>query len=212
MAMLTPLRSDGDRITLPNVGWRLYAQLRDDPSRSGVRMTYHRGVLELMSPSGPHERICRLLELLVAEWCVHHRIARATFGSTTYRREDLQSGLEPDACFYIEHEADVRDHEEIDLAIHPPPDLALEVEISRSAAGRLAIYAEMGVPEVWRTDGDVLRMFRLDDQGTYREVRESQALPGLKPDDLCRFLALRTEVDESTLTIQFREWMSGGAR
>ncbi|MBX3449915.1 MAG: Uma2 family endonuclease [Planctomycetaceae bacterium] len=127
-----------------------------------------------------------------------------------HRREDLQSGLEPDACFYIEHEADVRDHEEIDLAIHPPPDLVLEVEISRSTAGRLAIYAEMGVPEVWRTDGDVLRMCRLDEEGTYREVRESQALPGLKPDDLRRFLALRTEVDESTLTIQFREWMSGG--
>jgi hypothetical protein len=68
----------------------------------------------------------------------------------------------------------------------------------------------MGVPEVWRTDGDVLRMCRLDEEGTYREVRESQALPGLKPDDLRRFLALRTEVDESTLTIQFREWMSGG--
>ena len=209
--MSTAAVRDGERIALRNVSWDLYTQLRDDPERGGIRMTYRRGLLELMSPSGPHERVNRLLESLVAEWCVHHRIPRATFGSTTYRREDRASGLEPDSCFYFENESLVREMEEIDLDVQPPPELAIEVEISHPAGSvRMEIYADLGVKEVWRTNGTWLRMFRLTADGRYSEVTESVALPPLTPDDLMMFLGRRGEMDETSLTLEFRRWM--GAR
>lgn len=195
---------DGDVIHLRNVDWSLYTQLRDDPARARIRMTYLDGELSLMSPSGPHERINRLLERLVCAWCEVHNLPIATFGSTTFRRETQQAGLEPDTCFYLEHEALVRSREEIDLAIDPPPDLAIEVDITSSSEPRMTIYAHLGVPEVWRTDGDSLAFHELQPNGEYRPIPVSRALPGLRAVDLQPFLDRRLEVDETTLLKEFR--------
>jgi Uma2 family endonuclease len=200
---------DGDRILLRNVSWELYTELRDDPERDRVRMTYRHGVLELMSPSSPHERIKRILELLVTCWCRHHRLPLGSFGSTTYRLQEKESGLEPDSCFFIENEEAVRRSEEVDLTIQPPPDLAIEVEISHSAQSRMDIYADLGVPEVWRTNGVRLNMLRLVD-GAYEPIPESMALPGLRPSDLLHFVGMRFELDETSLADAFDAWMSDG--
>lgn len=208
--MSTATRSDGGSVFLQNVSWELYTQLRDDPERDRVRMTYQQGVLELMSPSGPHERINRILERLIGVWCEVHEIPMASFGSTTYRSERRRLGLEPDSCFYFENEAAVRGHEEIDLTIQPPPDLAIEVDISSSSTRRMSIYAGLGVPEVWRTDGEGLWMFHLDESGEYVEIAESQALARLRPEDLTSFLAKRLELDDTTLGRQFRERVLSG--
>lgn len=204
--MSTVLASDGERVLLRNVDWALYTQLRDDPERHNVRMTYFEGVLELLSPSGPHERISRTLDRLVAEWCVIHNIDFASFGSTTYRSPELSIGLEPDACFYLQNEALVRDHEEIDLATDPPPDLAIEVDISSSSPSKLSLYSQLGVPEVWRTNGEQLVMFALGRSAKYRKIATSRALPGLSPGDLMRFLAQRHEFGEAGLLRAFRDW------
>jgi Uma2 family endonuclease len=158
---LTTAQTDGDYVVLRNVSWELYQALRDDPERDGVRMTYYQGVLELMSPSGPHERLNRTLGGLVETWCEAHEIPYANFGSTTYREEHAKAGLEPDTCYYIQHEAEMRNNEEVDLSRDPPSDLALEVDIKSSTKGRMPIYAELGVPEVWRLTADSLRMYRL---------------------------------------------------
>jgi Uma2 family endonuclease len=109
-------------------------------------------------------------------------------GSTTYRRADLHRGFEPDASFYIQNEARVRNRREADLSIDPPPDLVLEMEMSRSAHDKLPLFASMGIPEVWRCDGQRVRILILD-QGQYRAAASSQALPALSADVLTRFLA-----------------------
>jgi Uma2 family endonuclease len=202
---LTTAQTNGDRVVLRNVSWELYKELRDDPERDRVRMTYYRGVLELMSPSGPHERMNRTLEDLVQAWCEAHEIRYANFGSTTYREEAAKAGLEPDTCYYIQHEAEMRNNEEVDLTRDPPPDLALEVDFRSSSKGRMPIYAALGVPEVWRLNADSLRMYRLTEAGVYEEIASSLALPGLHPDLLMRFLQRRGEIDTMSLRREFRD-------
>ena len=63
-------------------------------------------------------------------------------------------GLEPDECFYLEHELQMRGKRDFDLSVDPPPDLAIEVDISRSSLNKLSIYADLGVPELWLYDGE----------------------------------------------------------
>jgi Uma2 family endonuclease len=109
-------------------------------------------------------------------------------GSTTYRRDDLERGFEPDASFYVEHEADIRGRREIDLTVDPPPDIVLEMEMGRSALDKLELFASMGIPEVWRCDGERVTILILVEDG-YRVATASRALPALTSEILTRFLA-----------------------
>ena len=99
-------------------------------------------------------------------------------GSTTFRRKDLERGFEPDASFYVQNEARVRDRREVDLTVDPPPDVVLEMEMSRSALDKLPLFASMGIPEVWRCDGQRVTILILE-QDRYRESSSSLALPVL---------------------------------
>jgi Uma2 family endonuclease len=151
-------------------------------------MTYDRGVLELVTPSLPHEKdaltIARIVDIVAAI----SGIPILSAGGTTYRREDLECGVEPDASFYIQHEKHVRDRQGIDLAVDPPPDVVLEMEQSRSAVNKLALLASMGIPEVWRCGGQNVSIYLLDGDA-YQDSSASSAIPNLTSDILTRFLA-----------------------
>ena len=205
MSTATIAKTDGDRIVLRDISWQRYLELRDDPAQMRVRMTYHQGVLELMSPSGPHESIKRSLEQMIDCWCEVHDIPFKAFGSTTYRRQDQAAGLEPDSCYYIQSVELIGEKEELDLTIDPPPDLAIEVDIASSSSGRLPIYAALGVPEVWRTNGDWLRVYNLI-EGQYAERVESETLTGLPLKELIAFVRRRTEFSSLQLIREFRAW------
>ncbi len=99
-------------------------------------------------------------------------------GSTTFKRADAQRGFEPDSCFYIQNEARIRGKDRIDLAVDPPPDLVIEVDITSPSINKLPIYAQLGVPEVWRYDGEKLEILKLRDD-RYLQVSESAVLPSL---------------------------------
>jgi Uma2 family endonuclease len=151
-------------------------------------MTYDQGVLELVTPSLPHEKdaltIARIVDIVTA--IIGVPILSA--GGTTYRRNDLERGFEPDASFYVQNEAQVRDRPEIDLSVDPPPDVVLEMEMSRSALDKLPLFASIGIPEVWRCDGQRVTILILE-QDRYRESSTSLAFPVLTSDILTRFLA-----------------------
>lgn len=196
---------DGDCIVLRDISWERYIELRDDPAQTRIRMTYHHGVLELMSPSGPHEKIKRLLEQLIDAWCEVHKIRAIPFGSTTYRDEGAEAGLEPDSCYYVQNATVIGDKEDLDLEVDPPPDLAIEVDITRNSVGRLPIYADLGVPEIWRTNGDWFRIYRLVNQG-YIEVSQSEVFPDLPMIDFVRFLRERKAFELTSLVPEFRIW------
>lgn len=175
-------------VVLPHVAWDTYERLlADDKGRRIPRMTYDQGVLELVTPSMPLEEDAETIALLVQIVAANLGIPVRSAGSTTYRRKDLERGFEPDASFYIQNEERIRGQREVDLSIDPPPDLVLEMEMSRSALDKLALFASMGIPEVWRCDGHRVNIFVLD-QHRYRESATSGVLPNLTSEVLTRFL------------------------
>ena len=199
--------TDGDRVLLRGVSWELYAQLRCSEDRRNVRMTYVSGVLEVMSPSRIHERLTRLISKLLEVWAEEYEIEVDCDGSTTMQREDLSRGLEPDNSYYVQHAESMRDRDQLDLLIDPPPDIVIEVDITSSSTGRLPIYAELGVSEVWRCDGRALKFYLLNSRGVYQEIGASATFPPLAPDDIMRFVDQRFDVGQTSLVKQFREWV-----
>ena len=123
------------------------------------------------------------------------------------RNEELDRGVEPDESFYLTNEPLVRDKEEIDLRSDPPPDLMLEIDITRSSRDRMGIYAAMRVPEVWQYDGESLCVWRLGADRRYTVSDTSQYFPPLPIQELAVFLQRRTQMDEVSLVRSFRAWV-----
>ena len=160
-----------------------------------------------MTLSHRHERSGSLLNRFVNVLTEDLSIPCQSGRSTTFKRKDLDKGIEADDCYYLEHEPEVRSKDEIDLEVDPPPDLAVEIEVSRSALDRMAIYAAIKVPEVWRYDGDKISVHVLGRDGKYVVVERSPHFPFLKMQELEAFLKRRTEMDETQLVKQFRQWV-----
>jgi Uma2 family endonuclease len=194
-------------ILLENVRWETYEMLLEDLDESHVRLTYDRGSLEIMSPSSAHERYAYLFERLIDALAEELEISLDGLRTTTCRRVDLERGLEPDACFYIANERLVRGKARIDFSVDPPPDLAIEMDISRSSLGRLGIYASLGVPEVWRFDGETLQVFHLDDDGRYVESASSRAFPQLPMAEFVGFIHQAGPMDKTAWIKGYRAWV-----
>jgi Uma2 family endonuclease len=172
-----------------------------------VRVTYDGGTMEVSVPSQRHERAAQWLGLFIPRLAEELQIAYEPLGMTTWRRPDLEKGLEPDQCYYIENQAVVREKEELDLAIDPPPDLAVEVDITRSSLDRMAIHAELGVPEVWRYDGSHLTIHQLLADGRYQLRDTSRSFPELRAVDVERFLDLGRTMDKIRWAHALCDWV-----
>ena len=164
------------RVVLRNVSWETYERLLEGHESSAPRFTYDRGEMEIVSPSPEHEKFNRRIAQLVLAFTEEMDIESEDLGSTTFRREDLARGFEPDSCFYVQNEEQVRGKDRIDLAVEPPPDLVIEVDITSPSINKLPIYAGLGVPEVWRYDGEKLEILRLGNDG-YVEVSRAPLYP-----------------------------------
>ena len=155
--MATVLTETTHLIVLHNIAWSTYEAILADMEDQVIHLTYDHGELEIMSPSDKHERIKRLIGRMVEVMTEVLGIPIRSAGSTTFKKQMLHRGLEPDECYYVTHEEQLWGRDTIDLLVDPPPDLAIEVDISRSSLDRMGIYAALGVPEVWRyEDGDVV--------------------------------------------------------
>ncbi len=196
------------RFILDGVSWGRYTRLLRLFEDRHLRLTYDRGVLEIMTLSHRHENSSHFLGRLAVTLTEELDLPIKEGGSTTFRRRKAEKGLEPDNCYWIANEPDVRGKEEIDLRCDPPPDLAVEIDITRSSLNRMGIYASLHVPEVWRYDGLVLTFLRLLG-GKYSEVETSSIFPSIKPADLLRFLEMRQQLDENAVIRRFRTWIRG---
>jgi Uma2 family endonuclease len=192
-------------IVVHDVKWETYRALREESASRHVRMTFDRGRLEFMSPSKLHERVAILLAQMVVAWTDAKNIDRQGCGTVTFQREDLARGLEPDQCFYLANEPLVRGRDELDLTRDPPPDLVIEVDITSPSRGRLPIYQDLGVPELWVWRADLLTVHVLSENGVYEEQRESETLPGFPLSTAAELLVLRTTMSETQLMRRFRE-------
>jgi Uma2 family endonuclease len=206
--MATVRTSPEQRLILHGVDWQTYGRLlRAFAHRPGVRLTYDRGILEIRTLSHEHESHVHLLGRLIVALTEELGLPIKGGRSTTFRRRRRRRGLEPDECFWIASEPLVRGKNRINLRTDPPPDLALEVDVSDSSLDRLAIYAALGVPEVWRLEGQTLTCHLLGSDGRYAVSSTSRAFPGLVVADLARFLTLRGQMDENAIVRELRAWV-----
>lgn len=196
-----------DSIVLSGVSWELYDSLREIEDNWHVKMTYHRGQLEMMSPSGKHEELHRMAGRLLEALTEELDIPLRSLAATTWKRKQQEFALEADECYYIKNEPAIRAKPEIDGASDPPPDLAIESEVRRKAINKMPLYAMLGVAEVWRFDGDRLQAFQLMPDGKYAECERSVNLPFLSTADLSRFLQPHNDVGETTWIRSFRAWV-----
>lgn len=210
-ALATFLDTSGLRgdlsFTIDGIDWETYRQISDELTDRHLRITYEDGRLDLMTISGKHGMLCRLFVALIRALAEELNLPLRCYGDMTCDNEDALRGLEPDECFYIQNEPAVRLKDDIDLTVDPPPDLAVEIELSRARRDRLSVYAGVAVPEVWRYNDKRLTCHVLSKDGKkYVESNISRAFPKLQLAELQRFVELRTQLDETSLIRSFREW------
>jgi Uma2 family endonuclease len=191
---------------LENIRWETYERLLRDTEAQKLRLTYDQGRLTIVSPTHKHDKVKTLIGQMIELTALEFRIPVAYFGSATWRREDVWKGLEADECYYIANEAIVRGKEEIDLALDPPPDLAVEVEITHQDIDRFNLYAAIGVRELWHFRNEHLRGFQLEG-GAYVPIEKSIGLPMIRPTELERFLRMRETTDVTSIMVAFQEWL-----
>jgi len=195
-------------LLLSDISWQSYVTIGNALSdRPALRLTFDRGNLEFMTTSPKHEIYKKWLSRFVDILAEEFNQPKISAGNMTFQREDLERGIEADDCFWITNEPAMRGKLTWDSMVDPAPDLGLEIEISRSVLNRLDIYAALRILEVWCFDGMAFRIYRLQADGTYKQVQESQLFPKVPMGELVRFFALIETTDDLTITRQFREWV-----
>ena len=196
-------------LRLSAVDWRTYSQLlRIFEERPGYRLTFDRGELEIMSPSLEHDIDDRFLGRLVVTLTEELDLPIVEGGSVTMRRRRKRRGLEADDCYWIENAGRMAGRRKLDLRTDPPPDLAIEVDVTRSSLNRMSIYQALRVPEIWHLKGEVLTFHVLNAAGIYEVVAASRSFPWVSPADLIGFLQQAWQAGNNNAVIRdFRAWI-----
>ena len=209
------------RILLPNASWETYERLlAEREERRSPRFFYDRGVLEILSPSAEHDMTSRIIATLVELLAEEADTDVENAGSTTFKRQDLSRGFEPDECFYFGDGAArvrdlVADKGDLDLDFGAPgPDLVVEVDIKSPSLEKLPTYSRLGIPEVWRHGGERLVIFLLDEapaggEASYVTSLESRTLPGATSDALTRLVIEGLTLDRRVWRRRVREAAQG---
>lgn len=197
----------GHSVLFQSVDWPSFEAFLDQiGERPSTRLAYDNGVLELMTPLLEHEDDKQIIGALIEALLEALDCEFRNIGSTTLRSPAMAKGVEPDQCFYIAHEAGIRGKRTIDLTIDPPPDLALEIDITTRRDHR-AIYAALKVPELWRFDGTRLHIHVLRGDA-YLETDCSDQFPGFPlVEAIPRFLERSRAEGRNTALRAFRRWV-----
>jgi Uma2 family endonuclease len=192
---------------LHDIDWHTYTRLlRAFEGQRRFRLTYDRGTLEIMSPLWEHEQPTYLLGRFIDELTMALDLPCRAGRSVTLWRRRKRRGLEPDNCYWIAHAPLLQGKRRLDLRVDPPPDVAIEVDVTSSSLDRMSIYAVLGVPEVWRfSTGGIA--FHILEAGAYQVRPNSLSFPQLASVDLIPFLAQWGQTDDTTIVRQFREWV-----
>jgi len=203
-----PYDQQAQCVVLEAVSWQTYqALLRDLGNHRSSRLTYDQGVLEIFMPSELHEIINRLLALIVTALTDELGMKVKGYGSTTLNREDLERGVEPDSCFYIQNVDRVLGRR-LDIAVDPPPDLAIEVDIRSSSQRRFGVYLQLQIPEVWRyTEQAGVTIYQFQD-GVYGECEFSPTFPMVSGALLMELLERAEYEDDNAVIRALRQRLS----
>jgi Uma2 family endonuclease len=194
-------------IILSNVEWKTYRQFVEetlDVIRSPL-FYYDEGNLLIMSVSSEHEgikdSIVYLINILTEEFQINAR----SLGSTTYLKDDIEKGFEPDSCFYFENEPKIRGLKRMDMSVHSAPDLIVEVDIMSLSTFRQHIFAAFGVPEIWRFDGERIEILKLENN-KYVSIENSLSLPKVSPAVLTAFIKESQTLSRLEWIAKIRDW------
>jgi Uma2 family endonuclease len=189
MTPVVPTQGEEVQI-LTGISWEEYKRRNDAVEGRSPRMTYDGGVLELITLGAPHERLSWFIGRLFEELADEFDIDYESLKSTTLRRDDLEKSFESDGCYYVYQADRIRAKDQINLPVDPPPDLIIEVDISRNSMPKRKLFAAMGIGELWQFRRGRLRVFLLR-SATYQEAEVSQLLPGVRVEQLNELLAAR---------------------
>lgn len=204
-ATLAPPPRGEKRVAFHHLNWASYQQiLHALPQTCSARLTYDRGILEITMSLEDHEFAVRLIERLVYLLVVEMGLKIKTMGSTTLERPDLDRSPEPDNAYYIQNQPLVAGRT-VNFAQDPPPDLVVEIDIMHTDIDKLRLYASLGIPEFWRYNGQVWRIYQLQD-GAYQEVATSPTFPFFPKEKLYEFLAQAMQ-DEVGAEQALRHWV-----
>jgi Uma2 family endonuclease len=188
-----------------SVPWDEYEELLADFGHSSrLRITYDRGRVEIVAPLPIHEKYKSLIHDLVMILGEESGFDVESLGSTTFKLKQKGRGAEPDDSFYIKAAPRIAGKTNIDLEVDPPPDLFIEIDTTSESVRKLTIYAEFGVPEVWRFDGSKISFCSLVGDH-YEEVEKSNAFPVLTTDKLLSFIELGNMSGQSEARRAFRQ-------
>ena len=197
-------------VVLHDVSWETYERLLDEQQENGsVQFSYDRGTLEIMILSLRHERLKHIIATLVELLADELAIDVEGTGSTTFRRQESARGFEPDASFYFRHAEQIRAKQTIDLALDPPPELVIKVDISHGSLDKLPIFAGLGVFEAWRYTGNTMTIYRLTETG-YSEQTTSALLPGISAVQLSEWIQAGETLKRSDWLRLIRDKMHAG--
>jgi Uma2 family endonuclease len=173
-----------DRVVLYNISWQQFENLLINLGQTrAARIAYDNGIFEIMTPLPEHEYYKEAIGISIQDIAEELNINYESYGSTTWKREARLAGIEPDNCFYFQNEAKIRGRLEVNLNQDPPPDLALEIDMTHKSLNRFPIYARLGIPEIWCYDSGELKIYQLQ-QETYREVETSSVFPMLRVQEI----------------------------
>ena len=200
---------EGSTLTLHHVRWEVYEQLLEAVGEApGLRISYDGGTLQIMTISSEHESYSELIQNFVRLYTLRLGLKLRSFGSATMKKQSKNKGSEPDTCFYIQTAAIIGNRKHLDFAKDPPPDIVVEVDIEHESLSKFPIYAALGVPELWRYDGQALSIHQL--RGSqYLPSPTSLALPLLTAKLLSEFLDCTRREDENSVLLAFEKWLRG---
>lgn len=196
----------GHQLLLKNVSWQQFQDILENLGESrSARLSYSQGMLEIMTPLPEHEDDKVILGDFVKAILEEMDVEFRSLGSTTFENEAMKQAVEPDDCFYIQNEALIRGKKRIDLEIDPPPELAIEIDITSRT--KFNNYQNLGVAELWRYNGKTLEINVLQ-MGKYVQSKTSLAFPNLSVADVLHDFVEQSKVKGRNATMKaFRAWV-----
>ncbi|MBD0303695.1 MAG: Uma2 family endonuclease [Tolypothrix sp. T3-bin4] len=209
---MTVAKNRADRVMLYDISWQQFENLlKDLGEHRAARLAYDRTTLEIMTPLPEHEHYKEVISDLVKEIADVLDLDYESYNSTIWKRESRIAGVESDNCFYFQNEAAIRARLDLDLRRDPPPDLALEIDVTSKSLNRFPIYARLGVPELWCYDSGELKIYHLQN-GEYVESESSLVFPTLAIRNLPKLIEQNRADGRRAMRQAVREWVREGGK
>ncbi|MDP5337417.1 MAG: Uma2 family endonuclease [Nodularia sp. (in: cyanobacteria)] len=201
------VKNRADRVVLYNISWQQFENILQDLGENrAARIAYDHGNLEIMTPLPEHEYYKKSFSIAIEDIALELDLKYESYGSTTWKQQSRMAGLEPDDCFYFQNEAAIRGKLDLDLNQDPPPDLALEIDVTSKSLNRFPIYARLGVPEIWCYDSGELKIYLLQN-GEYIESETSLVFPSLPIRELPRLIEENRTEGRRAMRKAVRGWV-----